>query len=144
MGIESRSQMSYHCSGNHLKTSLSLFVFLSLPVFCHNPSYVTAYSNFRNDHLSLPRPKIDIFKTSITCMLWCLYMEQPTSDSQTYYSLSSFMRKLHVHLRQLHRMDCDPRVYRSDIYSGASLLNTMYSSCLCRLRERERVCFWLP
>jgi len=36
------------------------------------------YSNSRNYKLSLPRPRIDIFKAS----LWCFSMEQPTSDSQ--------------------------------------------------------------
>ena len=46
-------------------------------LYTHTPS---CCSNSRNYHLSLPRPRIDIFKMYI--LLWCLSMEQPTSDSQ--------------------------------------------------------------
>ena len=44
-------------------------------LYTYVPSW---YSNSRNYKLSLPRPRIDIFKAS----LWCFSMEQPTSDSQ--------------------------------------------------------------
>ena len=46
-------------------------------LYTHTPS---RYSNSRNYHLSLPRPRIDIFKTSISFS--GLSMEQPTSGSQ--------------------------------------------------------------
>ena len=49
------------------------------------PEYIanlyTHNSNSKNSHLSLPRPRIDIFKNTII-LLWCFSMEQPTSDSQ--------------------------------------------------------------
>ena len=45
----------------------------------HTPS---CYSNSRNYHLSLPRPRIDIYIQNKYILLWCLSMEQPTSDSQ--------------------------------------------------------------
>ena len=46
-------------------------------LYTYTPS---RYSNSRNYHLSLPRPRIDIFKTSISFS--GASMEQPTSDSQ--------------------------------------------------------------
>ena len=56
-------------------------------LYTHTPSRC---SNSRKYHLSLPRPRIDIFKTSISYkytkqvyLLWCLSMEQPASDSQS-------------------------------------------------------------
>ena len=46
-------------------------------LYTHTPS---RYSNSRNYHLSLPRPRIDIQNKYIIPL--CLPMEQPTSDSQ--------------------------------------------------------------
>ena len=53
-------------------------------LYTHTPS---RYSNSRNYHLSLPRPRIDIFKTSISfsgAYLWnnIHNRHSPTSDSQ--------------------------------------------------------------
>ena len=47
-------------------------------LYTHPPSRC---SNSRNYQPNLPKPRIDILKTSIS-FFWCLSMEQPTSDSQ--------------------------------------------------------------
>ena len=55
----------------------------------HTPS---RYSSSRNYHLSLPRPRIDIFRTSISfsgAYLW---------NNRSCQSLSSFKRRLRAHL----------------------------------------------
>ena len=48
-------------------------------LYTHTPS---RYSNSRNYQHSLPRPRIDIYIRIKYILLWCLSMEQPTSDSQ--------------------------------------------------------------
>ena len=68
--------------------------------------------NFRNCHLTLLTPRIDIFKTSIAYsgnnQRTLISMGQPASNSQGV-SLPQFLQaKICVHvLKQLHRMDCD-------------------------------------
>ena len=63
-------------------------------LYTHTPS---PYSNSRNYHLSLPRPRIDIFETSISfsgAYLW----NNLTLTVTSCQSLSSFKRTLHAHL----------------------------------------------
>ena len=55
------------------------------------------YSNSRNYHLSLPRPRIDIFKTSISFSGAYLWNNLPLTVTSCQ-SLSSFKRALHAHL----------------------------------------------
>ena len=60
----------------------------------HTPS---RYSNSRNYQLSLPRPRIDIFKTSISFFGAYLWNNLPLTV-RSCQSLSSFKRKLRAHL----------------------------------------------
>ena len=60
----------------------------------HTPS---RYSNSRNYHLSLPRPRIDIFGTSISFSGAYLWNNLPLTV-RFCQSLSSFKRKLRAHL----------------------------------------------
>ena len=62
--------------------------------YTHTPS---RYSNSRNYHLSLPRPRIDISKTSISFSGVYLWNDLPLTV-RSYESLSSFKRKLRAHL----------------------------------------------
>ena len=64
-------------------------------LYTHTPS---RYSNSRNYHLSLPRPRIDIFKTSISfsgAFLW----NNLLLTVRCCQSLSSFKRKFCAHLK---------------------------------------------
>ena len=63
-------------------------------LYTHTPS---RYSNSRNYHLSLPRPRIDIFKTSISFSGAYLWNNLPLTV-RSCQSLSSFKRKLRAHL----------------------------------------------
>ena len=60
----------------------------------HTPS---RYSNSRNYHLSLPRPRIDIFKTSISFSGAYLWNNLPLTV-RSCQSLSFLKRKLREHL----------------------------------------------
>ena len=63
-------------------------------LYTHTPS---RYSSSRNYHLSLPRPRIDIFETSISfsgAYLW----NNLALIVRSCQSLSSFKRKLRAHL----------------------------------------------
>ena len=55
------------------------------------------YSNSRNYQLSSPRPKIDIFQTSITFFGASLWQHLPLTV-RSFHSLSSFKRNLYVRL----------------------------------------------
>ena len=63
-------------------------------LYTHTPS---CYSNSRNNQLSLPRPRIDIFKTSISFSCVYLWNNLPLTV-RSCQSLSSFKRKLRAHL----------------------------------------------
>ena len=63
-------------------------------LYTHTPS---RYSNSRNYHRSLPRPRIDIFKTSIFFSGVYLWNNLPLTV-RSCQSLSSFKRKLRAHL----------------------------------------------
>ena len=63
-------------------------------LYTHTPS---RYSNSRNYHLSLPRPRIDIFKTGISFSGAYLWNNLPLTV-RSFQSLSSFKRKLRAHL----------------------------------------------
>ena len=63
-------------------------------LYTHTPS---RYSSSRNYHLSLPRPRIDIFKTSISFSGAYLWNNLPLTV-RSCQSLSSFKRKLRAHL----------------------------------------------
>ena len=63
-------------------------------LYTHIPSRC---SNSRNYHLSLPRPRIDIFKTSISFSGAHLWNNLPLTV-RFCQSLSSFKRKLRAHL----------------------------------------------
>ena len=63
-------------------------------LYTHTPS---RYSNSRNYQLSLPRPRIDIFKTSISFSGAYLWNNLPPTV-RSCQSLSSFKRKLRAHL----------------------------------------------
>ena len=63
-------------------------------LYTHTPA---RYSNSRNYHLSLPRPRIDIFKTSISFSGTYLWNNLPLTV-RSCQSLSSFKRKLRAHL----------------------------------------------
>ena len=63
-------------------------------LYTHTPS---RYSNSRNYHLSLPKPRIDIFKTSISFSGAHLWNNLPLTV-RFCQSLSSFKRKLRAHL----------------------------------------------
>ena len=63
-------------------------------LYTHTPS---RYSNSRNYHLSLPKPRIDIFKTSISFSGAYLWNTLPLTV-RSCQSLSSFKRKLREHL----------------------------------------------
>ena len=69
-------------------------LFMYRVLFTHTPS---RYSNSRNYHLSLPRPRIDIFKTSISFSGAYLWKNLPLTV-RSCQSLSSFKRKLRAHL----------------------------------------------
>ena len=58
---------------------------------------LSGYSSSRNYHLSLPRPRIDIFKTSISFSGAYLWNNLPLTV-RSCQSLSSFKRKLRAHL----------------------------------------------
>ena len=62
-------------------------------LYTHTPS---RYSNSRNYHLNLPRPGIDIFKTSISFSGSYLWNNLPLTV-RSCLSLSSFKRKLCAH-----------------------------------------------
>ena len=63
-------------------------------LYTHTPS---RYSNSRNYQLSFPRPRIDIFKTSISFSGAYLWNHLPLTV-RSCQSLSSFKRKLRAHL----------------------------------------------
>ena len=63
-------------------------------LYTHTPS---RYSNSRNYHLSLPRPRIDIFKTSMVFSGAYLWNNLPLTV-RFCQSLSSFKLKLRAHL----------------------------------------------
>jgi len=63
-------------------------------LYTHTPS---RYSNSRNNKLSLPRPRIDIFKTVISFSGAFLWSNLPLTV-RSCQSLSSFKRKLRAHL----------------------------------------------
>jgi len=63
-------------------------------LYTHTPS---CYSSSRNYHLSLPRPRIDVFKTSISFSGAYLWNNLPLTV-RSCQSLSSFKRKLRAHL----------------------------------------------
>ena len=63
-------------------------------LYTHTPS---RYSNSRNYQLSLPRPRIDIFKASISFPSAYLWNNLPLTV-RSCQSLSSFKRKLRAHL----------------------------------------------
>ena len=63
-------------------------------LYIHTPS---RYSDSRNYHLSLPRPRINIFKTSISFSGVYLWNNLPLTI-RSFQSLSSFKRKLRAHL----------------------------------------------
>ena len=63
-------------------------------LYTHTPS---RYSSSRNYHFSLPRPRIDIFRTSISFSGAYLWNNLPLTVSSCQ-SLSSFKRKLRAHL----------------------------------------------
>ena len=71
------------------------------------PRVTTAcYSNSRNYKFSLPRPRIDIFKTSISfsgAFLWTVFLWQSDRVSHSAPSSKNFVHTL----KQLHRMDFD-------------------------------------
>ena len=62
-------------------------------LYTHTPS---RYSNSRNYHLSLSRPRIDIFKTSISFSGVYLWNNLPLTV-RSCQSLISFKRKLRAH-----------------------------------------------
>ena len=57
----------------------------------------TRYSNSRNYKLSLPRSRIDTFKTSIS-FSGAFLLNNLLLTVRSYQSLSSFKRKLRAHL----------------------------------------------
>ena len=63
-------------------------------LYTHTPS---RYSNSRNYQLSLPRPRINIFKTGISFCGVYLWNNLPLIVT-SFQSLSSFKRKLRAHL----------------------------------------------
>ena len=63
-------------------------------LYTHTPS---RYSNSRNYHLSLPRPRIDIFKTSVSFSGAYLWNKLPLIV-RSCQSLISCKRKLRAHL----------------------------------------------
>ena len=63
-------------------------------LYTHTPS---CYSSSRNYHFSLSRPRIDIFRTSISFSGVCLWNNLPLTV-RSCQSLSSFKRKLRAHL----------------------------------------------
>ena len=63
-------------------------------LYTHTPS---RYSNSRHYHICLPRPNIDIFKTSISFCGAYLWNNLPLT-TRSCQSLSSFKRKLRAHL----------------------------------------------
>ena len=63
-------------------------------LYTHTPS---RYSNSRNYHFSLPRPRIDIFKTNIFFSGAYLWNNLPLTV-RSCQSLSSFKLKLRAHL----------------------------------------------
>ena len=73
-------------------------------LYTHTPS---RYSNSWHYQLSLPRPRMDIFKTSISFSAAFLdattYLWQPDLGSHSSPSSENFEHTL----KQLHRMDCD-------------------------------------
>ena len=64
-------------------------------LYTHTPS---RYANSRNHHLSLPRPRIDMFKTSISFSGAYLWNNLPLTV-RSCQSLSSFKRKFRAHLK---------------------------------------------
>ena len=72
-------------------------------LYTHTPS---RYSNSRNYHLSLPRPRIDIFKTSISFPGVYMWNNLPLTVRSCQSSALSIVNFVHT-LKQLHRMDCD-------------------------------------
>ena len=71
-------------------------------LYKHTPS---RYSNSRNYKLSLPRPRIDVFRTSIPFAGAFLWNNLPLTDlvSRSAPSSENFVHTL----KQLHKMDCD-------------------------------------
>ena len=63
-------------------------------LYTHTPS---RYSNSRNNHLGLPRPRIDIFKTNISFSGAFLWNNLPLTV-RSCQSLSSLKRKPRAHL----------------------------------------------
>ena len=63
-------------------------------LYTYTPSH---FSNSRNYYLSLPRPRIDIFKTSISFSGIYLWNNLPVTV-RSCQSLSSFKRILRAHL----------------------------------------------
>ena len=63
-------------------------------LYTHTPS---RYSKSRNYQLSLSRPRIDVFKTSISFSGAYLWNNLPLTVSSCQ-SFSSFTRKLHAHI----------------------------------------------
>ena len=81
-----------------LEYNKGLFVYrvLSNDLYTHTHT-PSRYSDSRNYQLSLPRPKIDVFKTSISfsgAYLW----NNLALTVRSCQSLSSFKRKLRAHL----------------------------------------------
>ena len=110
--------MTSRCNGNHSKTSLSvcclLYTSLSLPFLTMTPqsTYLTCthipsrYSNSRNYKLSLPTPRIDIFRTTKSFSGAFLCNNLDRQSDLVSHSAPSSENFVHT-LKQLHRMDCD-------------------------------------
>ena len=67
---------------------------------------LSRYSNSRNYQLSLPRPKINIFKTSISFSGAFLWNNLPPTV-RSCQTLSSFKQHFVHTMNQLHRMNFD-------------------------------------
>ena len=70
-------------------------------LYTHPPS---CYSDSRNYHLSLPRPRMDIFKTSLAFWGIFLWNSLPLTI-RSCHLLSSFNPNFVCTLKQLHRVD---------------------------------------
>ena len=67
------------------------------------------YSNSRKYQLSLPRPRLDIFQTSIALPCAFLWNNLPLSV-RSCHSVISFFENFVYTLTQLHRTDCDRKM----------------------------------
>ena len=73
-------------------------------IYISNPHTLSRYYSSRNYLFSLPRPRIDIVKTSISFSgVW----NNLPLTIRSCQSLSSFSENVVHTLKQLHRMDCD-------------------------------------